>query len=288
MYRYRLLGALAVSTLLLLALPPVVRAENWIEIEPGLELGRFRSTPDEPSRRPDITIVRIDPTRWTLRLLAARQLPETKRRSVRMWCEEFDLTAAVNAGMYQSDFLSSVGYMQNKGQVLNPSWNKYRSLAAFDPLREDLPPFRIFDLDETDPATIRAQYGTLIQNLRLVKRTGENRWSQSERRWAEAALAEDGQGRALFVFCTTELPMFELIETLLDLPLDLVCAQHLEGGSEAQLYLNHPQFRSDIRGGDGRLLSWPVPNVIGIVSSETSRDGRSADIPGPTPARDDR
>jgi len=259
---------IAIGFFVILAIPfsGFCQETDWKVIEPGLELGQFRSPTAVNAKNPDISILRVDPHIWTLQILTAAQLEDNHNRTMRTWCEEFDLIAAINAGMYQSDFQTSVGYMRCAGKVLNSAVNKYQSVAAFDPLLEGLPPFRIFDLDEVSFSELKQQYGTLIQNLRLVKRAGENRWSQSKRRWPEAALGEDGLGRALFIYCATSLTMFDLIEVLLGLPIDLVCAQHLEGGAEAQLFLNHPDLQREFCGGDNRLINWPVPNAIGIVA----------------------
>lgn len=67
--------------------------------------------------------------------------------------------------------------------------------------------------------------------------------------------------------------MHMLNEALLELPLDIVCAQHLEGGPEAQLFVSVGDFNLEIVGGyetpfpqDHVLdVAWRLPNVIGIV-----------------------
>ena len=75
------------------------------------------------------------------------------------------------------------------------------------------------------------------------------------------------------IFSRTPQSMHALNEALLALPLQLVCAQHLEGGPEAQLFVAVGDFSLEIIGGyenssgAGALLgaAWPLPNVIGIV-----------------------
>jgi hypothetical protein len=60
---------------------------------------------------------------------------------------------------------------------------------------------------------------------------------------------------------------------LLQLPIDLVCAQHLEGGPEASLYLSHGTKKLEIMGSyetkfneaDQNVQFLPLPNVFGIV-----------------------
>jgi hypothetical protein len=66
--------------------------------------------------------------------------------------------------------------------------------------------------------------------------------------------------------------MPDLNAILVSLGIGVVCAQHLEGGPEAQLYVGVGEYR--FRGigsyGTGSLeddanrRAWPVPNVIGI------------------------
>ena len=66
--------------------------------------------------------------------------------------------------------------------------------------------------------------------------------------------------------------MHDLNEILLELPIDLVCAQHLEGGPEAQLVVRSPNLDLELVGSyetgfadnDGNTRIWPIPNVIGI------------------------
>ncbi|MFO7653455.1 MAG: phosphodiester glycosidase family protein [Candidatus Krumholzibacteriia bacterium] len=236
----------------------------WRELEPGLELARFASSDTVHHDRGDLIVLRVDPHRWELRLDGVCADARRSPRSARGWCAELDLMAAVNAGMYQADRRSHVGFLRRDGRTVAGGVNDYLSAAAFQPLRPGLPPFRIFDLDETPLDQVVADYGTVVQNLRLVKRPRDSRWTRRDRRWREAALGEDSAGRALLIECRTPLTMADLVDRLLALPLDLVAAQHLEGGSEAQLHLAHPAVDPDLRA-EGRWLSWPVPNVLGVA-----------------------
>lgn len=254
----------------------------WRRVAPGLEIGRFpleagagaqeAARQDEPGAPPEIVVVRVDPRRWDLKLLAASSEPDRTPRSVRQWCRDRGLVAAVNAGMYQADHLTHAGYLRLGDHVNNPTPNRYTSAAAFRPRREGLPPFRIYDLEERELQALARDYEHVVQNLRLVRRPRENRWMTRGEPWSEVALGEDGQGRALLIFNRVPVPVRDLNEALLALPLDLVSAQHLEGGSQAQLFLEHAGARLDLAGrqeGEGaddrRLWRRPVPNVIGIA-----------------------
>jgi hypothetical protein len=247
---------------------------QWQSLAPGLDLGRFihRSGPDAAEIH--VVVVRIDPTLWDLRLGLASETDGVDGLSAREWCQRQGFAAAINAGMFATDDLTHIGYLQHRGHVNNPRLSRYQSMAAFCPRTQDVVPFKIFDMDADDFSLneVKRDYNCVVQNLRLIKRPGQNRWEPNAKAWIEAALGEDRHGRALMIFSRTPQSMYALNETLLAMPLELVSAQHLEGGPEAQLFVSVGDFRLEIVGGyensrgPGALLSaaWPLPNVIGI------------------------
>jgi hypothetical protein len=237
-------------------------AEPWTVLEAGLELARFDSKTRESEAWGDLVVLRVDPSLWDLQVVAAEMQDDDRNRNIREWSEDFDLTAAINAGMYQADKKTHVGFCQVDGQVISKYPNKYRSAAAFDPVDVTDPPFRIFDLDEVPLEEIKERYRTVVQNLRLIKRPGKNRWEQSKNRWREAALGEDSQGRALLISCRKALSMHDFNEILLALPLDLVSAQHLEGSGTARFWLRHPAY------GEWKEPGYPGPDlpiILGVT-----------------------
>ena len=274
-------GLRATIVLGLLLVAPVAGAIEtpWIALGGGLELGRFTLL-GQGSPGPVVHVLRIDPRRWELTL---HGLPsgESGGYTAREWSRREGLVAAINAGMYHADYRTHSGYMRADGTVLSRGANGYLSAAAFDPVDPQDPPFRIFDLDDDPLAAVLPRYRRVVQNLRLVKRPGENRWSPQDRRWSEAALGEDREGRALLIFCGAPLPLDKLIEALLSLPLGLVAAQHLEGGAQAQFFVAAGGQTVELVGGyegiflapDPNRPAWPIPNVIG-VRSRTAPAGR--------------
>lgn len=235
----------------------------WTQLEPGLEFVRFDTRSLKVGGDQDLTILRVDPGRWDLRFLTAEKAPDGLPRTAQGWCADFDLAAAVNAGMFQADGKTHVGFCQADGVVLNGSANGYLSAAGIDPVDPGQAAFRIFDLDLTPLADVALRYRTVVQNLRLIKRGGENRWEPEGERWPEAALGEDAQGRALLIHCATPYTMHEFNRILLRLPLDLVCAQHLEGNSPAKLWVDHPAYQG---GAQGQGPSGPaLPFVFGVA-----------------------
>lgn len=235
---------------------PTASSDAALErLAPGLERGLF-STERPAGGIGDSTLVvlRVDPEQWRLRVLTMQQYEETATPALienanergapsgPSWAQVFDVPIVTNAGMFATDHRTHVGYLRAPQGVNSARVNRYQSVAAFDPKPdapggEPVPAFRIYDRDETPLPEIRARYETVIQNLRLIKRPGENRWGMQEKRWSEMALAEDRAGHMVLVYSRTPYPMHTFNEILLDLPLDIVAAQHLEGGPEAQLVI---------------------------------------------------
>ena len=248
-----------------------VADEVWTELEPGLDLARFDSEARTSAKWGDLVVLRVDPVAWELKVVAATLQDEDDNRNIREWTEEFDLIAAINAGMYQADKKTHVGYCMVDGEVISRYPNNYRSAAAFGPVDEADPPFRIFDLDEVPLEEIKERYRTVVQNLRLIKRPGKNRWEESKDRWREAALGEDSRGRALLISCRKAWSMHDFNEILLELPLDLVCAQHLEGSGTARFWLNHPAH------GEWKEPGYPGPDLPIILGVTRERAVSGAD-----------
>jgi hypothetical protein len=258
-------------TVSLLVLPCLVSGDEvtpgpevWEELEPGLEVGRFNPELKKADIQGELVVLRVDPRIWDLKVMLRTRADGDRPRKPQQWCEEFGLVAAINAGMYQADYSTNVGYCMVDSVVENRSINKYLSAMAFDPVDPSRAPFRIFDLDSTPLSDITASYRTVVQNMRLIKRYRKNRWTDQGATWPEAALAEDSLGRALLVYCSVPYSMHDFNEILLGLPLDVVCAQHLEGNNPARLFINHetmigvPQVGAS---GAGPA----IPNVLGVA-----------------------
>ncbi len=248
--------------------------EPWQTLAPGMDLGTF--SPSKPSRSGDsrIIVLRIDPNLWSLEFIGLSLNGGSSGKTAKQWSKAHHLSAAINAGMYGTDYMTHVGYLRFREHLHNNNVNAYQSVAAFDPLRDGLPRFRIFDLDNPGVSmeTILRDYASAVQNLRLIKRPRQNRWRQQKKKWSEAALGEDDSGRILFIFCRSPYTMYDLNNELLGLDLGLISAQHLEGGPEAQLYLNVGNVEFEISGSHGASfnedngisVAWPIPNVLGV------------------------
>ncbi len=247
-------------------------ADIWELVDKGLHVGEFRSPQRSILGNSVITIIKIDPAQYTFKLLSAKEVG-VKGMTLKGWCRQFGLLGGVNAGMYQTDGLSNVGYMKNFTHINNARIaSKFLSVFACNPVAEEIRRAKIFDIDESNMKDVIGNYNTVVQNLRLIKRPGENRWSKQAKIWSEVALGEDREGNILFIYSPTPYSMYKFNAILLTLPVDIVCAQHLEGGPEASIYLRYKDveiekygsYDSSFTGVDHTQGAAYIPNMIGF------------------------
>ena len=245
----------------------------WETLEPGLELGSFIPAQKSPFGDSVIRVLRIDLKHFEFRLLNASAQSRNERKSVKDWVTEHGLMAGINASMYQKDNLTSVSYMKT-AEHTNSTWvSKDRTFLAFDPKDKSLPPAKILDRDCEDFKKLQKQYRSLIQSIRMVSCNRKNVWVQQEKKWSTAAIGMDSKGRMLFIHVRSPYTTHDFINILLNLPINLKRAMYVEGGKDAQLYINTGKEEFEFLGSystavdntNDNSIAWPVPNVVGIV-----------------------
>lgn len=252
--------------------PAQSKDDLWKRVDEGLTVGEFafgESSKTEDSR---ITIVKIDPRFYSFKLLCASQYGGAKM-TVKKWCQEHQLLAAINAGMYQEDGIRNVGYMKNFNHINNPRVNStYKAVLAFHPVEPTLPAIQIIDLKCQDFEVLRGKYQTLVQNIRMISCLQENVWSQQEKRWSMTVFGIDKTGNALFIFSKFRYSGHDFANLLLSMPISIYNAMYLEGGNQASLYfsakdvkLERIGFPASLNESDTQPVARPIPNVIGIV-----------------------
>ncbi|MBT4620226.1 MAG: phosphodiester glycosidase family protein [Nitrospina sp.] len=259
---------LAVSPGTLMAEPSA-----WKNLEKGLDVGIFPAPKKSALGDSLIRILRADTASFSLRLLNASSEDPKKRWPVKDWVNRNGLVAAINASMYQKDMMSSVSYMKTRKHTNNTWVSKDKTILAFNPNDKKLPPVRIIDRDCEDFNTLRKQYSTLVQSIRMVSCHGENMWGQQKKMSSIAAIGLDQQDRILFIHVRSPYTTHDLIHMLLKLPIDLKQAMYVEGGADAQLYINTGKEEHEFIGSystgsrehDENTYSHPIPNVLGLV-----------------------
>lgn len=238
---------------------------SWRALQSGVELatidaGTMASTGD----RGKLYVVRVTPSAAHLTVALASEAKSSPRTAAE-WCKTGHLSVAINAGMFQNDGLSNVGYLRHGHHDNNPRWNDYRAVLA---INKD----SVMWIDRDQPTGDLSGDDIVIQNLRLITKTRKNVWAQSARRWSEAAIAIDSHDRLLLLFTRAAFTMHDFNELLLKLPLDVAGAMHVEGGPEASLSIHVKGLDLDLAGSyetgfmpdDSNLKQWPIPNVLGV------------------------
>lgn len=245
----------------------------WRTLQPGTELAII---PPEAKASGPLHVVRVDARRAKVGVALASE-EKVPPRTAAEWCRREGLAVAINAGMFQTDHRSNVGYLRHGRHLNNKRWNGYKSVLAVHPKQDSLLAVLWVDKETSKPDPRLAEYDIVVQNLRLIAKNRRNVWSPSAKRWSEAALAVDSQGRLLFLFSRAPYAMRDFNAMLLSLPLDIVAAMHLEGGPEASLSIHSSGIDLDLSGSfetgffpdDSNNRQWPIPNVLGVLREKT-------------------
>lgn len=249
----------------------------WETLATGLELATFAGPYPSSHGDSTITVLRIDPVSFELTLLNASAPGEGESRTVRSWVTRAGAVAGINASMFHPGD-QSVSMMRTRTHVNNAKLTKDNAVLAFDAKSPALPPARIIDRTCEDAPALIGSYGSIVQSIRMLDCQGKTSWAKQPRKWSNAAIGADKQGRVLFVHARSPYPVHDFVERLRALPIDLVRLQYSEGGPEATLYVKAGTRELELVGSyetgfnenDDNVNAWPVPNVVAIVPRRSS------------------
>jgi len=251
----------------------ISQSGTWRKLDEGLFLAHLDPPYEPPIKDSKITIVKINPMYYSFRLLCASEFGKV-RLTTKEWCNRYHLISAINAGMYQKDRLTNVGYMKNFSHLNNSRLNStYKAVLAFNRVDDDVPEIQIIDLKCQEFEKLKSKYQTYIQNIRMISCNQENVWSKQDKRWSLAVLGLDKAGNVLFIFSEAPYSGYDFNNLLLSLPISISNAMYLEGGREASLYLSANGLELDKAGisemgfNESPIRSGgnPIPNAIGIT-----------------------
>lgn len=249
--------------------PPAIQ---WQQLAPGLQLGEYASPLKSEIGDSKITILRVDPNVYAFRLLESVQFKD-QRRTAAQWCQQQQLVACINAGMYEPNGRSS-GYMRSGKRLNNAALNANNSLLAFGPTDGHLPEIKLIDRGcEADWQQQAQRYRACSQSIRMIDCHRNNTWAPKPQRWSSAVWGMDADGQALLTFCRSPYTMHDYVDILLQSPLRIQQAMYLEGGPEASLYVKSGPTERNLFGSyetgftenDDSKAAFPLPNVIGIM-----------------------
>ena len=107
----------------------------------------------------------------------------------------------------------------------------------------------------------------------MVSCKRENVWAPQNKIWSTAAVGTDIKGRILFIHVRSPYSTHDLINMLMQIPIKLERAMYVEGGADAQLYINTGKeehefigsYSTGLREHDQNTFSHPIPNVLGLI-----------------------
>lgn len=253
---------------------------QWRTLAPGLELGQFQSPAyckkheagtyphDHPHKNTTINILRIDTKQYEPVLMNASHPNQGESMTAKEWAKKEGMAAAINAAMYQTDHRSSVSLMKTSEHTNNPRLSKDKTVLLFEPLAKGIPEARIADRQCDDFDSIKKQYGSAVQSIRMISCDGKNVWQQSDKKWSIAAVGTDKSGRLLFIQSTAAHSVHDFINILQKLPISIDRAMYMEGGSPSQMYVGTPkeslEFIGDFSTGGKSSFAPHLPNVLGV------------------------
>ncbi len=243
----------------------------WTLVAPGLELANLSHT--ETGTEADkvlITALRIDPARYDFCLYSVLWDSPQLLTSAE-WAEQFDLTAVINACMFLPDGRSPTAYLRRGEESHRQIASNYGGFFVSGPHREGLPRAAVLDKSDEGWEDLLSQYDTVAQNMRLLSAEGQQLWPENGPQHTIAAIAQDREGKILFLHCDSQVNVHRLVRALLAQPvLDLAKAIYVEGGSQSSLTLRTPGYTHTWTGTSpadlllGAALRFPLPTVIGI------------------------
>ena len=126
-----------------ISLLSIVLAES-IELDSGFIIENYKV--ERYEKFVDILIISINPDKYDLEIFNSSD----KNASLKDISSENGYVLIFNAGMFDVDYKTSMGYMKNNGEILNSrNHPNYESLMVFNPNVDNIPSFYIYDSDET-------------------------------------------------------------------------------------------------------------------------------------------
>lgn len=248
---------------------------DWKELEPGLQYASVPLQTKSFVGDSKVDVLKIDAQSFEFKLIcAAEQKGPSKTADI--WAKENKLIALVNAGMFklEGDLKTCTGFMKNFKYVNNPTLNpSYKNVMVFNAKDSTVPKAQIVDISCQNWKTLQSQYQSFSQGIRMLNCEGKNTWQQDQKKWSMVLLGEDKDKNILFIFVRSPYRVYDFVNHLKGLDLNLKRLMYLEGGPEASLYVDHTKLKLQRMGSyetgfnenDNNREYWQIPNVIGIV-----------------------
>jgi len=251
----------------------------WTNLMDGLQYAELDAPEKSVVNDSRLTILKIDPRKFDFEFLTASERGKHPRIAPD-WASEFDKNIIINAGMYSyNKTQSNKGYMKNFNHLNNPKKSDYyNAMMAMHPKDKQKAPFEIIDITCQDWETVKHEYHSLCQGMRMISCEGEAMEfsKRPDQSCSMVITATDVQGNIYIVFTRSPYTHRTMIAFLKGLPIDIRTTVYLEGGPETSLYINtgdtviakYGSYVSNTCDNDDNDHFWKIPNVIAIKKTK--------------------
>ena len=247
---------------------------SWKPLLSGLDLLEINAYTKPYVEDGKLTIIRIKPALFNFRLISTTETKLTKPGQY--WVESLGLNMLFNAGMYNlKDGRSHRYFMKNYKHLNNSNLSvTTNGIIAFNRKNESVPTFGLYDLTKSDWKMIDTSYNTIIQGLRMIDGDGcPVYWNDRVQSCSMIIIAQDRLSNIYVIFSKTPFTQNQMIDNLLNLPIALINAVYLEGGSRANFIVSTNKFKmkrvgsfgSDKNSYNKNATFYPFPNFIGLT-----------------------
>lgn len=251
----------------------ITKPLKWLHLAKGLDYAYAEAPIACNIGDSHFSILRADPFFYEASIFSAKTLG-SQSVPADSWAAKQDLTALVNAGMYQMDHLTNVGHMVAQGKVNQKRFSKDKAFFVSSPKTDSLPTWQIIDRDCQDWEHLIEQYENVTQSIRMLNCSRTNVWGQQPNYWSMAAVGTDDKDRLLFLFCRSPYSVHDFIAMAKELPIHLQRCMYLEGGPEASFFIQTADttigkmgsYETGFFESDDNSEFWSIPNVIGLRS----------------------
>jgi hypothetical protein len=241
------------------------------ELAPGLTVERVAAGDGGPAGT-CVTLVRVDPARYALRVLSASH--DGQARGADAWAKDFAQTGVINSSMYMDDG-HSTGRLRDAHATDRAADNpQMGAFLLFDPIDAKDPPLGLVGrgCPGVDVDALQQRYRGVVQNYRLMDCDGKPVPWKGDKHFSAAAVAVDSAGRLVLVHTRAPWQMRSFARRIAAPELGLAAAMYVEGGPEASLYVHagEEEIREVGSWQDGfwdasNTAYWPIPNVLAFA-----------------------
>jgi hypothetical protein len=247
----------------------------WRDLKLGLKYSEIASPIKTSIGDNKIYLIQFDPKYFEFELISATKY--NKIESANYWIDSLKLNLVFNAGMHQLKNERIHRYLLKDSKIINNPYlsHNVNGIIAFNPKFENLPMFTIFDLKCDNWKQIDSSYNSVIQGMRMIDCNGiPTFWESKDQICSMLIVAMDTNGKGYLIFTRSPFTHNQMINIMKSIPLNLINAVYLEGGTRANFVLTNSEttiskvgsYVSIYNENDMNNILYPLPNFIGLRS----------------------